>query len=80
MYQPEYVADPLLDNDQCQIDAGLMNTLGINTIRVHSVDGTQNHDACMNTFASQGIYVWIDLPTTDAVISSVCPNKPLKRN
>lgn len=54
--------DPLLDTDQCQIDAGLMKSLGANTIRVYTVAGSENHDGCMQAFASQGIYVWLDLP------------------
>ena len=55
--------DVLVDSDQCQTDAGLMKTLGVNTVRVYTVDATQNHDACMQAFESQGIYVWLDLTT-----------------
>lgn len=66
------VVDALINNDQCQIDAGLMKTLGINTIRVYEVDPGEDHDACMQTFASQGIYVWLDLPPGITGISQVC--------
>jgi len=38
-----------------------MKTLGVNTIRVYYIDNTLSHDACMQTFASQGIYIWLDL-------------------
>lgn len=65
--------DPLLDTDQCQIDAGLMKSLGANTIRVYTVDGTKNHDGCMQAFRSQGIYVWLDLPNPVESINHVSP-------
>lgn len=63
--------DVLANPDQCQIDAGLMNTLGVNTIRVYSVDATRNHDACMQAFESQGIYVWVDLSSPMYAINRV---------
>ena len=55
--------DVLVDTNQCQIDAGLMKEMGVNTIRVYTVDNTQNHDGCMQAFDSQGIYVWVDVTT-----------------
>ncbi|KAK6439604.1 1 3-beta-glucanosyltransferase gel4 [Oleoguttula sp. CCFEE 5521] len=66
IYAPSDVTtmlDVLLDSSQCDIDAGLMKTLGVNAIRVYTVDGSQNHDACMRSFESQDIYVWVDLST-----------------
>ncbi|KAH8898785.1 hypothetical protein GQ53DRAFT_710648 [Thozetella sp. PMI_491] len=65
--------DPLLDTDQCQIDAGLMKAMGVNTIRVYTVDGSQKHDGCMQAFASQGIYVGLDLPNP---VESINRNTP----
>ncbi len=56
-YSFSSIADPLLDTDKCQIDAGLIKALGANTIRVYTVDGSQNHNGCMQAFGSQGIYV-----------------------
>ncbi|RYP91525.1 hypothetical protein DL770_002371 [Monosporascus sp. CRB-9-2] len=56
-YVFDYILDPLLDTSQCQIDAGLIRDLGANTIRVYTVDGSQNHDGCMQAFRSQGIYI-----------------------
>jgi len=40
-----------------------MSAIGINTVRVYSIDATKDHDGCMDAFQSQGIYVWVDLPT-----------------
>ncbi|KAK3904361.1 Glucanosyltransferase-domain-containing protein [Staphylotrichum tortipilum] len=54
-------SDPLVDAKQCQLDAVLMKKASINTIYVYTVDSTQNHDACMKTFADHGIYVWLQL-------------------
>ncbi|ORY68255.1 Glucanosyltransferase-domain-containing protein [Pseudomassariella vexata] len=57
------IVDVLADTNQCQVDAGLMKNLGVNTIRVYIVDGLESHDGCMQAFESQGIYVWLDLLT-----------------
>lgn len=71
--------DPLADTGQCQIDAGLMKSLGVNTIRVYIVDGTKNHDGCMQAFASQGIYVWLDLANPVLSINRVsCVVYPMR--
>lgn len=53
--------DPLLDVDQCTRDAKLMADLGANTIRVYHVDPAQSHDKCMQAFADQGVYLFLDL-------------------
>ncbi|RYO79914.1 hypothetical protein DL766_003841 [Monosporascus sp. MC13-8B] len=72
-YAFSYIVDPLLDTSQCQIDAGLIKDLGANTIRVYTVDGSQNHDGCMQAFRSQGIYVWVDLPSPSMFINRIYP-------
>lgn len=45
-----------------------MKTLGVNSIRVYHVDPHANHDACMQTLADAGIYLWLDLDTFDSYI------------
>jgi len=60
--------DPLVDTTQCQLDAALMKTLGANSIRVYHVDGTANHEGCMNAFAAAGIYLWVDLDSFDTYL------------
>lgn len=37
--------------------------MGINTIRVYTVDNTASHDACMKTLADAGIYLVLDVNT-----------------
>lgn len=63
--------DPLIDDAQCQRDAALMQQLGANSIRVYHVDATADHSACMNTFASAGIYLWVDLDSFTTYIRLV---------
>ncbi|KAK4034255.1 Glucanosyltransferase-domain-containing protein [Parachaetomium inaequale] len=58
---PQGDSDPLVDAKQCQTDAALMKKAGINTVYVYTVDSEQDHDGCMNAFADQGIYVWLQL-------------------
>ncbi|RMD40166.1 hypothetical protein DV735_g4954, partial [Chaetothyriales sp. CBS 134920] len=60
--------DPLVDTDQCQLDANLMKELGANAIRVYHVDSTADHDGCMTAFADAGIYAFIDLDTFSTYI------------
>ena len=68
---PNEVNDPLADPDQCALDAPLMQTLLVNTIRVYTVDNTESHDACMKSFSEHGIYVIISLHTPENNINSV---------
>ncbi|CAZ79349.1 unnamed protein product [Tuber melanosporum] len=68
-YQPggaanvEKGGDPLTDADKCARDVFLFQQLGINTIRVYSVDPTQDHNECMTILAAAGIYLVLDVNT-----------------
>lgn len=53
--------DPLLDPDACARDTILFQDLGINAIRVYSVNPDLDHDVCMSLLASAGIYVFLDV-------------------
>lgn len=57
------MADPIADVDGCKRDIPYFKKLGINTIRVYSVDNTLNHDTCMSALADAGIYLVLDLNT-----------------
>jgi 1,3-beta-glucanosyltransferase GAS1 len=50
-----------------------MKDAGVNTVRVYTVDASLNHDGCMQAFASQGIYVWIDLADPKNSINRATP-------
>lgn len=59
--EPSSFIDPLANSAACARDVPFLQQLGANTIRVYSVDSTQNHDACMAALSSAGIYTIIDL-------------------
>ncbi|KAF2209765.1 glycoside hydrolase family 72 protein [Cercospora zeae-maydis SCOH1-5] len=63
-YQPggsSQAADPIADTDGCQRDIAEFKKLGVNTIRVYTVDNTANHDECMSALADAGIYLALDV-------------------
>ncbi|KAL6950977.1 hypothetical protein ACO0QE_000262 [Hanseniaspora vineae] len=55
--------DPLSDPETCTRDIGLFNDLGINTVRVYSVNPDLDHDVCMTLLAQAGIYLVLDVNT-----------------
>jgi hypothetical protein len=57
------VTDPIADEDTCTRDIAKFTDLGLNTIRVYTVDNTANHDACMQALADAGIYLVLDVNT-----------------
>ncbi|CAO1620368.1 unnamed protein product [Parajaminaea phylloscopi] len=59
--EPDTFVDPLSLPANCTRDVANMKDLGVNTVRVYSVNSSLNHDACMKTFSDAGIYVIIDL-------------------
>ncbi|KAJ6439559.1 1,3-beta-glucanosyltransferase gel3 [Purpureocillium lavendulum] len=60
--------DPLIDTNQCKLDAGLMKDLGANAIRVYHVDASKDHDGCMKAFDDAGVYVMLDMDTFNTYI------------
>ncbi|KAF5384720.1 hypothetical protein D9757_006270 [Collybiopsis confluens] len=59
--EPSTFIDPLADSDGCNRDLPFLKQLGVNTVRVYSVDSAQNHDSCMSALSGAGIYTIIDL-------------------
>ncbi|KAF9650722.1 glycoside hydrolase family 72 protein [Thelephora ganbajun] len=59
--EPSTFIDPLADSAGCTRDIPNLQQLGVNVIRVYSVDNTLNHDSCMSTLDQAGIYTMIDL-------------------
>ncbi|CCH40907.1 putative secreted protein [Wickerhamomyces ciferrii] len=71
-YQPggsSNLTDPLGDESICKRDIEYFKELGINTIRVYSIDNEQSHDACMEALDDAGIYLILDVNTPKASIS-----------
>ncbi|GME72461.1 unnamed protein product [Ambrosiozyma monospora] len=53
--------DPLSDTQACARDISIFQQLGINTIRVYSINPSLNHDKCMTMLAAAGIYLVLDV-------------------
>ncbi|KAL4873923.1 hypothetical protein BDV12DRAFT_195 [Aspergillus spectabilis] len=71
-YQPggsSNLADPIADVDSCKRDIKKFKDLGLNTIRVYSVDNSKDHDECMSALADAGIYLVLDVNTPDYSIN-----------
>lgn len=47
--------------------------LGINTIRVYTVDNTADHDACMSTLSDAGIYLALDVNSPKYSLNRATP-------
>ncbi|SCU83329.1 LADA_0C10792g1_1 [Lachancea dasiensis] len=66
--------DPLASPELCLRDVPYLANLGVNTIRVYSIDPNKSHDVCMKALLEKGIYVLVDLSEPDASISRDTPN------
>ncbi|EDN10749.1 glycolipid-anchored surface protein 5 precursor [Histoplasma mississippiense (nom. inval.)] len=65
-YQPggaSKLKDPIADAEECKSDIAKFKELGLNTIRIYTVDNSQNHDECMAALADAGIYLVLDVNT-----------------
>lgn len=63
-YQPGGSAanlDPLADTKICLQDIKNFEKLGVNVIRVYSVDNSKTHKECMEALAKAGIYLVLDV-------------------
>jgi hypothetical protein len=73
-YQPggsSKLSDPISDPDVCKRDIAFFKDLGINTVRIYSVDNSADHEECMQALADAGIYLVLDVNT---------PNYSLRRD
>ena len=50
-----------MDKNACLRDAILLQSLGVNTIRVYNIDPDLNHDDCVSIFNYAGIYIILDV-------------------
>lgn len=67
-YQPggaADAADPMLDTEAFTRDVARFQELGINTIRIYTIDNSANHDDAMKMLDDAGIYLSLDANTPD---------------
>lgn len=65
-YQPGGAADvkdPLIDTKSLARDVENFKKLGINTVRVYSIDNSKSHDEGMKMLEDAGIYLALDINT-----------------
>ncbi|CRK12864.1 hypothetical protein BN1723_009822 [Verticillium longisporum] len=53
--------DPIANVNTCKRDITEFKRLGINAVRIYSLDNSANHDECMGLLADAGIYLMADL-------------------
>ncbi|OTB07001.1 glycoside hydrolase family 72 protein [Hypoxylon sp. CI-4A] len=53
--------DPLADTTVCKRDIAKFKDLGVNTVRVYSVDNSADHKECMQELNDAGIYLVLDV-------------------
>ncbi|KAI5779119.1 Glucanosyltransferase-domain-containing protein [Geopyxis carbonaria] len=70
---PSNLQDPLANPDRCKRDIVLFKELGLNAIRIYTVDNSKNHDECMKELEDAGIYLILDLNTPDRSINRADP-------
>ncbi|PVH96972.1 glycoside hydrolase family 72 protein [Periconia macrospinosa] len=75
-YQPggsSAAEDPIADVAGCKRDVAKFKELGLNTIRVYTVDNSANHDECMTELANAGIYLALDVNSPNYSINREKP-------
>lgn len=76
-YQPggsSQLADPIADETDCKRDIAEFKKLGINTVRIYTVDNSADHDACMSALADAGIYLVLDVNTPLYSLNQIDPH------
>lgn len=76
-YQPggsSEVEDPIADPASCKRDIAKFKELGLNTVRVYSVDNSKDHDECMQALADAGIYLVLDVNTPEYALNRADPH------
>lgn len=65
--------DPLADTSICKRDIAKFKDLGVNVIRVYTVDNSADHDDCMSALADAEIYLVLDVNNNKYSINRADP-------
>ena len=65
--------DPIANPTTCKRDIAEFQKLGLNTVRVYTVDNTANHDECMSALSAAGIYLALDVNNAKYSINRADP-------
>jgi len=63
-YQPggsSDLEDPIAEPDVCKRDIAKFKELGVNAVRIYTVDNSASHDTCMKLLDDAGIYLILDV-------------------
>lgn len=75
-YQPgglSNITDPLSNKAQCERDVAKFKDLGVNTIRVYSVDPGNDHSDCMKLLKDNEMYLILDVNNPESAINRAEP-------
>jgi len=65
--------DPIADEATCTRDIAEFKKLGLNTVRIYTVDNTASHDTCMKMLEDAGIYLVLDVNTPKYSLNRATP-------
>ncbi|CEP20355.1 GAS2 [Cyberlindnera jadinii] len=74
LYDGLTIIDPMADPRLCLRDLPYLSALGVNTIRVYSIDTEKDHDVCFKAYQDAGIYVIADLSEPGRSINRESPS------
>jgi len=63
--EPSSYIDPLSSSQNCTRDLPYLRQLGVNAVRVYSIDPAKDHSDCMKAFDDAGIYVLYVVASSD---------------
>lgn len=79
-YDASGSSDVLSDGEVCLRDAFVLQQLGVNIIRVYTINPWINHDECMSIFNAAGIYLLIDVNSPSLSLDRYNPASTYSEN
>lgn len=72
---PSKLQDPLSKPEVCKRDIPFFKDLGLNAIRVYTIDNSKDHSECMKLLEEAGIYLILDVNTPQLSINREYPKE-----